>query len=125
MAGAPQSAGCQGAAAGAAGGHGGDLGLRGSDVPVCLSHQTLGLLTHRYRDRAKTITYKFCCSCPPSFHSITPPVPQMDRQLLQPALVSGSQRYPPESSLKNSKDAAPFIDSGNTLEVALAVARCN
>lgn len=74
LAGAPQSAGRQGAAAAAgAGGHGGDWGLRRCDVPVCFSHQTLGLLTRRNRDKTTTITYKFYCSCPPSFHSIYSP----------------------------------------------------
>ncbi len=95
LAGAPQSAGRHGAAAAAAGDAGGvDWGLQGCDIPVCISHQTLGLWTHRFRDKTANITHKFHSSSPPSFHSITPPVPQMDMQLLQPASVSRSQQYP-------------------------------
>lgn len=57
LAGAPQSAGHQGAAA--AVGHGVDWGLRGCDIPVCFCQQTLDLLTYTYRDKSETIMYEF------------------------------------------------------------------
>lgn len=56
----------------------------------------------------------------------TPPLPQMDGQLLQPVPVSGwESAISKDSSPQNSKDAGPFIDSGNTYKVPLAAAYCN
>lgn len=102
LSGAPQSAGRQAAAAATAAagggvGHGGGRGFQCSVIPVWLSHQTMSLLTHRYTDKPTNTTYRFYCSCPPFFRSIyfplCCPLPQMDGQLLQLALVSESQQY--------------------------------
>lgn len=78
MAGASQSVRRQDAAvaaavAGGGGGHGGDWGLQGCDIPVCFPHQTLGLLTHRYRDKTIDTTYRFYHFCPLYFYSIYSP----------------------------------------------------
>lgn len=56
LTGASQSAVCHGAAAV---GHGGDCRLHGGNIPVCNSHQTVGLLTHGCRDKTTTTVFTF------------------------------------------------------------------